>query len=72
MPESLLNWIADTLTRTDVIDLYFVITDLVDMHISEEERIEMDCMNARASNDINATAQSISETTGIPLGKLVL
>ena len=70
MTETLLNWIADTLTRTDIIDLYFVITDLVDMHIPEEERIEMDCMNAAAMNVERDTDYNALQD--VPLGKLVL
>lgn len=34
------NWISDQLASSDVIDLYFVVTDLVDVPISEAEACE--------------------------------
>lgn len=68
----LLDKIADSLTRTDVLDLYFVITDLKPMHISEAERQQMAEMNAAANRLSDMTPEEISEITGIPTGKLVL
>lgn len=70
MTEMLLNWVADTLARSDIIDLYFIVSDLVDIPISEAEACETAYFDAMATNT--------SETAGtgqrkrIPLGKLVL
>jgi len=70
MTEMLLNWVADTLARTDVIDLYFIVSDLVDIPISEEEACETAYFDACATHTVeNAQNENL---TKVPLGKLVL
>ena len=68
MAEMLLNWVADTFARIDIIDLYFVISDLVDIPMSEAELCETAYFDALASHTV---AEGRSDN-GVPLGKLVL
>jgi hypothetical protein len=66
----ILNWVADTFTQSDIIDLYFVASDLIDIPITDDEKFEMACgdtMAMRAVENLNG-----NEYTGVPLGKLVL
>ena len=68
MTEAILNWFADTMARMDIIDLYFIVSDLVDIPISEAERAETAYYDSMSTQ----MAQSASEeNSGIPLGKLV-
>jgi hypothetical protein len=65
-----INWVIDTLASEDVIDLYFILTDLVDIPISEAEQCETAYFDAMASA---ATVQANSgQNNCTPLGKLVL
>ena len=68
MTEAILNWFADTLARTDIIDLYFIVSDLIDIPISEAERAETAFYDSMAMQ----TSEGTSTYNGIPLGKLVL
>ena len=68
MTEMLLNWVADTLTRSDIIDLYFIISDLVDIPLSQAELCETAYYDALSSH----TIENAEEHGNIPLGKLVL
>lgn len=71
--ENVLNWVADTFARTDIIDLYFIISDLVDIPISEAEAAQSAHYDAFASATTGAkSAQQIADEKGVPLGKLVL
>ena len=65
---SFVNWVIDTLASEDVIDLYFVLTDLVDIDLTEDEIYETAHYDAFAS----AAVQEGSKERKIPLGKLVL
>jgi len=65
--EILLNWIADTFAKTDVIDLYFILSDLVDIPISEAELCETAYFDAMASESVN---QYTGDNT--PIGKTVI
>lgn len=66
--ETFLNWAADHITFADVIDLYFIVSDLVDIQISETERCETAYFDAMAMNTID----SAGKYGNIPIGKLVL
>lgn len=68
MTEMLLNWVADTLAHSDIIDLYFILSDLVDINLTEEERCETAYFDAMASATVNAHCGD----SGTPIGKLVL
>jgi len=70
MAEMLLNWVADTFARSDIIDLYFIISDLVDIPLSEAELCETAYHDALAINTLDCA--SADRSGGIPLGKLVL
>jgi hypothetical protein len=70
MTEMLLNWVADTLARSDIIDLYFILSDLVDIPISEAEACETGHFDALATYTVeNAPTRNQKK---VPLGKLVL
>lgn len=71
LTENVLNWVADTFAQVDIIDLYFVVSDLVDIPISKEEAAQSAHYDAFASTGANS-AQQIAEERGVPLGKLVL
>ena len=65
---SLVNWMIDSMASEDVIDLYFILTDLVDLNISEAEMNESSCYDSLAS----ATVREHQRDHKVPLGKLVL
>ena len=69
MTEMLLNWVADTLARSDIIDLYFIVSDLVDIPISEAEACETAYFDAMATHTVNDNQGA--NHGGTPLGKLV-
>ena len=62
------NWVIDTLAGDEVIDLYFILSDLVDIELSDAEICETAYFDSLAT----ATVREYSEERGIPLGKLVL
>jgi hypothetical protein len=70
MAEMLLNWVADTFARSDIIDLYFIVSDLVDIPLSEAELCETAYYDALAMHTIEGV--KADKYGGIPLGKLVL
>lgn len=64
---SIINWVVDHLAPEDVIDLYFIMSDLVDINLTDAEICE------RASLDSLAT-ETLREYSGekyVPLGKQV-
>ena len=63
-----MDWVIDTLASEDIIDLYFIVSDLVDIPISEAERAETAFYDSMATATVNAHQGE----SGIPLGKLVL
>ena len=68
MTEMLLNWVADTFSRSDIIDLYFILSDLVDIPITEAELCESAYFDALAQHTIDNN----DGDPGIPIGKLVI
>ena len=70
MAEMLLNWVADTFARSDIIDLYFIVSDLVDIPLSEAELCETAYFDALAMHTLDGV--NADRSGGIPLGKLVL
>ncbi len=62
------NWVIDTLASEDVIDLYFILTDLLDIELSEAEICEGAYFDAMATE----TVRENKLNRKIPLGKLVL
>ena len=65
---SFVNWVIDSLASEDIIDLYFILSDLVDINLTEEERCETAYFDALAS----ATVSGQRGDSGTPIGKLVL
>ena len=64
---SFVNWVIDSLASEDVIDLYFILSDLVDIELTEAEIAENACFDALS----NATAREGNIERYIPLGKQV-
>ena len=63
-----MDWVIDTLASEDIIDLYFIVSDLVDIPLSEAELAETAFYDAMATSTVKAYQGGSS----IPLGKLVL
>ena len=68
MAEMLFNWVTDRFASSDIIDLYFVLSDLVDVLITDEERCETAYFDSMAAEG----TQGDSGGGSIPNGKLVL
>lgn len=67
MANKMVEWVADHLPPGDFIDLYFVLSELVDVNLTDREICE------RASLDSLATA-TLDERSGqsdVPIGKQV-
>ena len=65
---SFVNWVFDTLANEDVIDLYFILSDMFEINLTEAEIYETAHYDAFAS----ATVQENKRERKVPLGKLVL
>ena len=65
---SFVNWMIDSLASEDVIDLYFILSDLIDINLTEAEMCESACFDSLA----NATVREHKGDNKIPIGKLVL
>lgn len=75
MFETLLNWVADTFARNDVIDLYFVVSDLVDIPRSEDEIWQdrhFDAMAAHTANGRKGGGSNPYTGDDTPIGKTVI
>ena len=70
MTETVLNWVADTFARVDIIDLYFIVSDLVDIPISKAEACQTGYYDALALQTAEST--NISKYGNTPIGKLVI
>ena len=68
MTELFLDWLVDTMARTEVIDLYFVNSDLVEIPQSDIEIAEAAGYDSLARN---IAAEERGERRK-PLGKIVL
>ena len=64
---SFVIWVIDSLASEDVIDLYFILSDLVDVNLSEAEITENACLDSLASS----TARESQRESNIPMGKRV-
>ena len=65
---SFFNRVVDFLANEDVIDLYFILSDLVEINLTEAEIYETAHYDAFAS----AAVQENTQKRKVPLGKLVL
>ena len=70
MTEMLVNWVVDRFASTDIIDLYFVVSELVDIHLTEKEICETAYFNSLANHTASCT--KLKQTNITPLGKLVV
>lgn len=64
--ETLLNWVADVFSKSDIIDMYFIVSDLKDIPISAEERAESYHCDAQAT-----AMMGESHNSSLPHGKVV-
>ena len=69
MTEILIDWVADKFPASDIIDLYFVLSDLVDIPLTESELCETAFYDAFATNTPEAFVEN--KQGNIPTGKLV-
>ena len=67
MTEHVVNWFVDTLARTETLDLYFEITELIDFPHSDSDLYGTAEGDALA-NEIASNAQPRQQ---VPLGKQV-
>lgn len=70
MAEMMIDWVADKFSTSDFIDLYFVISDLIDIPMTDAELCEtafFDSFAANSAEKFLANKQGI-----IPTGKLVI
>ncbi len=70
MAEMLLNWVADTFAHTDIIDLYFIVSDLIEIPITEAELGEVALYDAMAMGMANHN--EMNRPGYGPIGKMVL
>lgn len=70
MGEMFFTWVADRFTSSDIIDLYFVLSDLVDIPLTEAERYETAYFDSLATHTVEGI--NAGKYGNIPLGKLVL
>jgi hypothetical protein len=64
---SFINWFIDSMASEDVIDLQFILTDMVDIYITDEER----CETAYYDSFASISTREPSYDRGIPVGKRV-
>ncbi len=69
MKETVLNWLVDTMARTEILDLYFVVTDLIDIPCTPAEAAESAFYDSLATRTVNNFNLSNSN---VPIGKLVI
>ena len=65
-----LDWVADTFSRFDILDLHITLSDLVDIPLTDDDLVEQayfDTMALRSSEGVDYSAYQ-----DVPLGKLVL
>ncbi|MFC1996915.1 hypothetical protein ACFLXI_04825 [Chloroflexota bacterium] len=69
MVENLIHWFTDRIASSDIIDLYFILSDIVDTPLSKSELCETAYLDSVATYTTNSIkTNKIGE---IPLGKLV-
>ena len=72
MDEALFDWVTRyvPLSSSNVIDLYFYFSDLIDIPITEAEHCEMVCCDSLATHVVESA--EAGQYGNIPNGKLVL
>lgn len=69
MTEMLFNWVVDHLDSSNIIDLYFLVSDLVDINITETESYRTAYFDALATQ--TSEMGDFYNEINIPLGKQV-
>ena len=68
LSERALGWVADRIDTGDFLDLYFVLSDLVDINLTDAELCETACFDSLASE----IASEYKPDGKTPIGKLVV
>lgn len=77
---SFVNWVIDHLSGSDVIDLYFILSDLIDIDISPAEKAQMAHYDASSGRSVAGYSVDSNRRVhgpglpsgGVPVGKAVL
>ena len=64
---SFVNWMFDKLASEDVIDLYFFLSDMVEINLTESEMVESAYFDSMANSAVHVNEGE----TKIPIGKQV-
>jgi hypothetical protein len=70
MAEKMIGWITDKFSSSDFIDLYFVLSELIDINLTDAELCETASLDSFAVNSANAYLGD--KQCNIPTGKLVI
>ena len=70
MADKMIGWIADKLSSSDFIDLYFILSELVDINLTDAELCETASLDSLAG--ICAEVYLGNKQCDIPTGKLVI
>ena len=65
---SFVNWVIDSMASDEVIDLYFILSDLVEVNLTEKEIYESACYDSLA----NAAIREHRDDRKTPIGRQVL
>ena len=65
------DWIADSLSRFDILDLHITLSDLIDIPMSDDEMGEIAYYDTMAERTVNGDLEK-PKRRRTPLGKLVL
>ena len=71
MPKMSLDWIADSLSRFDILDLHITLSDLIDIPISDADAVETAYYDTAALREAERFERD-GKKRRTPLGKLVL
>ena len=69
MAEMLFNWVTEHFDSSNIIDLYFVVSDLIEIPLTETERYQTAYFDAYATHTSDGGISS--NEVNIPLGKQV-
>jgi len=64
----IVNWFIDRLPSNDFVDVYFVLSDLVDINLTDAERCETASLDSLAA----ATLREHDGKNDVPIGKQVI
>lgn len=68
LSEKALGWVADRLDSSDFIDIYFILSDLVDINLTDIEMCETASFDSLASETVREVGERQKH---IPIGKQV-